>query len=80
MTTVYDGSTDHIPTKSPGSGSFGSEVEPMGPLQDMESSIDIIAGSVHDRTDSVSVFTGGDSERGLGGQAEPPAPMKRDTP
>ncbi|HLJ67740.1 MAG TPA: hypothetical protein VKX16_10320 [Chloroflexota bacterium] len=54
-------------------GPYGAEIGPRGFQQDMFQ-IDIIAGSVHDRSASPAVFTGGDTEQGLGGQAEPMSP------
>ena len=50
---------------------YGSEVAPEGPVQDMWQ-IDVLAGTVHDRTASPAEFTGGDTGSGLGGQAETP--------
>ena len=49
---------------------YGADVAPTGPVQDMWA-YDPIAGSVHDRTASAADFTGGDSGIGLGGMAEP---------
>ena len=48
---------------------YGSEIAPNGPQQDMWQ-IDTIAGSVHDRDSSPGEATGGDTGAGLGGQAE----------
>ena len=60
-----------IPTFSPGNnGSYGAEILPSGPLQDMEASLDLIVGSVHDRSASQAEFTGGGPEVGFGGTAE----------
>lgn len=58
---------------------YGSEVTPHPPTQDM-AQIDVLAGSVHDRTDSPAEFTGGDTESGFGGQAEGTAPNKQSVP
>lgn len=58
---------------------YGSEVEPNGPVQDMEM-IDTIAGSVMDRTASPAAFTGGTGGAGLGGTAEGEAPAKEKRP
>lgn len=60
-----------IPTFSPGNnGPYGAEILPNGPLQDMEASLDLIAGSVQDRSASPAAFTGGGPEVGFGGEAE----------
>lgn len=75
----YVEDTQSFPSVSAPSGSYGAEVRPMGPLQDMEA-IDTIAGSVHTRDDSPSAFTGGSSNRGLGGMAEPAAPATERVP
>lgn len=48
---------------------YGAEIPPDGPQQDMWA-IDTIAGSVHDRRASPADATGGDTETGLGGEAE----------
>jgi hypothetical protein len=77
---VSDGGAKPIPGQSVSDGSFGSEVHPRGYLQDMESSIDLIAGSVHDRDAGPGEFTGGMGGTGLGGVAEPDAPMKAKVP
>jgi hypothetical protein len=53
---------------------FGGEVGPKPPQQDMLE-IDVLAGGpVEDRTASPAVFTGGDKEAGLGGEACEPEP------
>jgi hypothetical protein len=50
---------------------YGSEVHPQPPLQDMNSSIDLIAGQTgHDRNTDPGTSTGGMGGSGLGGQAE----------
>lgn len=69
----YVEDTSSFPTVSVPNGSYGAEVRPMGPLQDMEA-IDTIAGSVHTRDASPASFTGGMGGRGMGGMAEPDAP------
>lgn len=58
---------------------YGSEVQPNGPVQNMEE-IDTLAGSVMDRDASPAAFTGGTGGAGLGGTAEPDAPDKQKTP
>lgn len=54
---------------------YGSEVEPNGPVQDMEM-IDNLGGPAQDRDASPKSFTGGTTGAGLGGTAEPDAPAK----
>lgn len=54
---------------------YGSEVQPNGPLQDMEA-IDTLTGAVQTRDSSPAVATGGTGGGGLGGVAEPAAPDK----
>ena len=74
MTNVAD-TTNPIPMQSPPNGSYGAEIQPKGPLQDMYASIQLIAGSVHDRTDTQTAFTGGMGTLGIGGVALPPSPI-----
>jgi len=53
---------------------YGSEVQPNPPQQDMFE-VDTIVGTVGDRSSDQAQFTGGagpSGEHGLGGQAEPP--------
>jgi hypothetical protein len=50
---------------------YGSEVHPQPPLQDMNSSIQLIAGTPgHDRNTDPATYTGGMGGQGLGGSAE----------
>jgi hypothetical protein len=53
---------------------YGGEVGPKPPQQEMHE-IDVLAGGpVEDRKASPAIFTGGDKEAGLGGEANPPEP------
>jgi len=50
---------------------FGSEVSAMPPRQDMYEIDTLAGGPIQDRTGNPADFTGGDLEKGLGGNANP---------